>query len=166
LIQWQVGSEQESIQGLDTGLSWLVGTQISGAFMVVCGIYGVSALLNFGVTPMKSRRLYALSWRGIRWSVFWSQNRQLWADPLGGMSLHVTTLCWGAGAVLQFAVLRWAQDNAELSLQQGAYLQAVVALGRRSPLRYTCTRVTSNLPMPTMVGSMRPVRRTLRVFQI
>jgi hypothetical protein len=45
------------------------------------------------------------------------------------MSLHVTTLCWGAGAVLQFAVLRWAQSNADLSLQQGAYLQAVVALG-------------------------------------
>ena len=129
LIQWQVGNGQGLIQGLDIGVSWLVSTQISQAFWVVCGIYGVSALLNFGVTPMKSRRLYALSWRGIRWSVFWTQNRQLWADPLGGMSLHVTTLCWGAGAVLQFAVLRWAQDNADLSLQQGAYLQAVVALG-------------------------------------
>jgi hypothetical protein len=45
------------------------------------------------------------------------------------MSLHVTTLCWGVGAVLQFAVLTWAQTNANLSLQQGAYLQAVVALG-------------------------------------
>lgn len=33
------------------------------------------------------------------------------------------------GAVLQFAVLVWAQKNAGLTLQQGAYLQAVVALG-------------------------------------
>jgi hypothetical protein len=129
LIQWQLGFEQGPALGRDTGSHWLVGTQIREAFWVVCGIYGVSALLNFGVTPLKSRRQHALSWRGIRWSVFWTQNRQLWADPLGGMSLHVTTLCWGAGAVLQFAVLRWAQSNADLSLQQGAYLQAVVALG-------------------------------------
>ena len=129
LIQWQLGSGPGAIQQLDTGAKWLVGTQILEAFGVVCAIYGVSALLNMGVTPLKSRRQYALSWQSIRWSVFWRQNRQLWADPLGGMSLHVTTLCWGAGAVLQFAVLRWAQSNADLSLQQGAYLQAVVALG-------------------------------------
>jgi hypothetical protein len=45
------------------------------------------------------------------------------------MSLYVTTLCWGVGAVLQFAVLVWARQNADLNLQQGAYLQAVVALG-------------------------------------
>jgi len=65
----------------------------------------------------------------MRWSLFWKNNLQLWKDPLGGMSLHVTTLSWGVGAVLQFAVLTWAQTNANLSLQQGAYLQAVVALG-------------------------------------
>jgi MFS family permease len=129
LIQWQLGSGAGAIQGLGLGAQWLVGTQIREAFGVVCAIYGVSALLNMGVTPLKSRRLYALTWQGMRWSVFWAKNRQLWADPLGGMSLHVTTLCWGAGAVLQFAVLRWAQSNADLSLQQGAYLQAVVALG-------------------------------------
>jgi LPLT family lysophospholipid transporter-like MFS transporter len=129
LIQWQLGSGPGAIQGLGLGAQWLVGAQIREAFGVVCVIYGVSALLNMGVTPLKSRRLYALTWQGMRWSVFWAKNRQLWADPLGGMSLHVTTLCWGAGAVLQFAVLRWAQSNADLSLQQGAYLQAVVALG-------------------------------------
>jgi LPLT family lysophospholipid transporter-like MFS transporter len=129
LIQWQLGEAAKSFQGLAAGTTWLVESQIRAAFWVVCGIYGLSALLNFGVSAMKSRRQHALSWRGIRWSFFWAQNRQLWADPLGGMSLHVTTLCWGAGAVLQFAVLRWAQSNADLSLQQGAYLQAVVALG-------------------------------------
>jgi hypothetical protein len=130
LIQWQLGSGQGSIQSTDAGaLWWVVDTQIRDAFWVVCGVYGVSAGLNFGVTSLKSRRPQALSWRSIQWSVFWAKNRQLWADPLGGMSLHVTTFCWGAGAVLQFAVLRWAQSNADLSLQQGAYLQAVVALG-------------------------------------
>jgi len=130
LIQWQLGSGPGSIQSTDAGaLWWVVDTQIRDAFWVVCGVYGVSAGLNFGVTSLKSRRPQALSWRSIQWSVFWTKNRQLWADPLGGMSLHVTTFCWGAGAVLQFTVLRWAQSNADLSLQQGAYLQAVVALG-------------------------------------
>ena len=129
LIQWQLGSGQVSWPSWRTGSQWWVDTQVRDAFGVVCGIYGVSALLNMGVAPLKSRRLIPLTWRGLQWSVFWKQNRQLWADPLGGMSLHVTTLCWGSGAVLQFAVLRWAQTHADLTLQQGAYLQAVVALG-------------------------------------
>ncbi|PIT75630.1 lysophospholipid transporter LplT [Limnohabitans sp. G3-2] len=129
LIQWQLGSGQTSWLSWSAGPQWWVGTQVRDAFGVVCGIYGVSALLNMGVSPLKSRRCIPLTWRGLQWSVFWKHNRQLWADPLGGMSLHVTTLCWGSGAVLQFAVLRWAQTNAELTLQQGAYLQAVVALG-------------------------------------
>ena len=129
LIQWQLGSGQVSWPSWRTGSQWWVDTQVCDAFGVVCGIYGVSALLNMGVAPLKSRRLIPLTWRGLQWSVFWKQNRQLWADPLGGMSLHVTTLCWGSGAVLQFAVLRWAQTHADLTLQQGAYLQAVVALG-------------------------------------
>lgn len=129
LIQWQLGSGQVSWPSWRDGSQWWVDTQARDAFGVVCGIYGVSALLNMGVAPLKSRRLMPLTWRGLQWSVFWKQNRQLWADPLGGMSLHVTTLCWGSGAVLQFAVLRWAQTHADLTLQQGAYLQAVVALG-------------------------------------
>lgn len=129
LIQWQLGSGQVSWPSWRDGSQWWVDTQVRDAFGVVCSIYGVSALLNMGVAPLKSRRLIPLSWRGLQWSVFWKQNRQLWADPLGGMSLHVTTLCWGSGAVLQFAVLQWAQTHADLTLQQGAYLQAVVALG-------------------------------------
>jgi hypothetical protein len=41
----------------------------------------------------------------------------------------VTTLSWGVAAVLQFVVLAWAQTQGGLNLQQGAYLQGVVALG-------------------------------------
>jgi LPLT family lysophospholipid transporter-like MFS transporter len=54
---------------------------------------------------------------------------KLWRDPLGGVSLRVTTFSWGVGAVLQFLVLVWAQTQAGLTLQAGAYLQGVVALG-------------------------------------
>mgnify|MGYP000564775079 CR=1 FL=1 len=53
----------------------------------------------------------------------------LWRDPLGGVSLYVTTLYWGVGAVMQFAVLVWAQQTLEMTLKMGAYLQALVAIG-------------------------------------
>jgi MFS family permease len=110
-------------------LQWSVPTRILGALGVVCCIYGISAVLNLGLNRLNAVRHHDLCWRDMRWSLFWHTNRQLWTDPLGSVSLYVTTLCWGVGAVLQFAVLVWAQKNAGLSLQQGAYLQAVVALG-------------------------------------
>jgi MFS family permease len=112
-----------------TGLHVGVSSQVLGAFAVVASVYGVSALFNMGVGTQQVQPCQPLSWAAMRWSVFWRHNRQLWSDPLGGLSLYVTTLCWGVGAVLQFAVLVWAHKNAGLTLQQGAYLQALVALG-------------------------------------
>jgi MFS family permease len=107
-----------------------VHTDLWPAFGVVCAIYGVSACLNLGLSAMDAQRpRQALRWQSVQWSLFWQNNRQLWSDPLGGLSLKVTTLCWGVGAVLQFAVLAWAQSSMGLSLQEGAYLQALVALG-------------------------------------
>ncbi len=55
--------------------------------------------------------------------------RTLWKDRLGQISLAVTTLFWGAGATLQFIVLKWAESARGMSLSQGAILQAVVAVG-------------------------------------
>ena len=34
----------------------------------------------------------------------------LWRDKLGQISLATTTLFWGAGATLQFIVLKWARS--------------------------------------------------------
>ena len=53
----------------------------------------------------------------------------LWRDRLGQISLAVTTLFWGAGATLQFIVLRWADDHLHLTLDKAAVLQGVFALG-------------------------------------
>jgi hypothetical protein len=55
--------------------------------------------------------------------------RTLWNDRLGQISLAVTTLFWGAGATLQFIVLKWAESALGMTLSQGAILQAVVAFG-------------------------------------
>ena len=53
----------------------------------------------------------------------------LWRDKLGQISLAVTTLFWGAGATLQFIVLKWAESNLSLGLSDATSLQGVVAVG-------------------------------------
>ena len=53
----------------------------------------------------------------------------LWLDRLGQVSLAVTTLFWGAGATLQFIVIRWAEVALHLDLSKSSMLQGVVAIG-------------------------------------
>lgn len=92
-------------------------------------LYSLAALLNLRVPT--SGALYPKTvFRPVPLAQdFWRGQRRLWADPQGALSMAVTTLFWGAAAVLQFAVLRWAADVLGLGLDRGAYLQAVVALG-------------------------------------
>ena len=139
LIGWSVRPEVASFSFLwgDARLD----SRALAAFAVVSLVYVLSALLNAGLGPLGALGVqHALHWRDMRWSVFAKINLALWRDPLGGLSLYVTTLSWGVGAVLQFAVLAWAQNMAGLTLQQGAYLQALVAIG-------------------VMVGALRASRR-------
>lgn len=109
--------------------NWLVETQIGFGLGVICLLYVFSSVLNTGMSALRSPLHPAWSWADMRWSAFWRNHLDLWRDPLGGVSLRVTTLSWGVGAVLQFLVLVWAQTQAGLTLQAGAYLQALVALG-------------------------------------
>jgi LPLT family lysophospholipid transporter-like MFS transporter len=115
--------------GVEVKTSWWVQTELVSGLALVCLLYGLSALSNLGVMAMRPKLAHALVWRDFRWLPFWQNNQQLWADTLGRVSLRVTTLSWGVGAVLQFVVLVWAQTHGGLTLQQGAYLQGVVALG-------------------------------------
>jgi len=109
------------------------GAGLAAAFAVVLALYGLSTLINLrlrGGAAAGPRR----GWRAIHplalWREFDAANRALWADRFGGgLSLAVTTLFWGAAAVLQFAVLRWATDRLGLTLAGAAVLQAAVAVG-------------------------------------
>jgi len=53
----------------------------------------------------------------------------LWRDRLGQISLAVTTLFWGAGATLQFIVIKWSEAALHLDLSKASMLQGVVAIG-------------------------------------
>jgi LPLT family lysophospholipid transporter-like MFS transporter len=60
---------------------------------------------------------------------FWHAFTTLWRDPQGQVSLAVTTLFWGAGATLQFVVLRWAGIKLGLDEQSATKLIAILAVG-------------------------------------
>lgn len=53
----------------------------------------------------------------------------LWRDKVGQISLAVTTLFWGAGAVVQLVVLKWGMDHLGLKLEDATNLMGVAAVG-------------------------------------
>lgn len=90
----------------------------------------------------------------------------LWKDKLGQISLAVTTLFWGAGATLQFIVLKWAEKSLHLPLDKAAILQGVVAVGvalgavaaaRFIPLKKSLTVMPMGIAMGFIVMVMTQV---------
>ena len=107
----------------------LVSTPFEAAVMVVGVLYLIAAGFNFYVPdtgvdhkPLKNNPIYLIH-------DFNHCLRLLWRDKLGQISLAVTTLFWGAGATLQFIVIKWAEHNLGMNLSQASMLQGVVALG-------------------------------------
>ena len=101
----------------------------AAALIALWMVYGLAALLNLRVPDSGVR--YAQRPLAPRALVrdFAAANRRLWSDPAGSLSLAVTTLFWGVGATLQFAVLKWAVEVLGLTLEKAAYLQGAVAVG-------------------------------------
>ena len=60
---------------------------------------------------------------------FWHCFKLLWKDPLGQVSLAVTTLFWGTGATLRLLVLTWAAIALHYDISAAAKLTAWVAVG-------------------------------------
>ncbi|HTT13383.1 MAG TPA: lysophospholipid transporter LplT [Burkholderiaceae bacterium] len=105
------------------------GSGLVLSLALVSSIYALAALLNVGIAS--PRASYGRSPRAPLALArdFLRANVTLWRDRAGGLSLAVTTLFWGTGATLQFAVLRWAVDVLGLPLHKAAYLQAIAAVG-------------------------------------
>ena len=60
---------------------------------------------------------------------FYISLKKLWLDPLGQLSLVITTLFWGAGATLRLVVIAWAAFALSFGLDRATLLTAMVALG-------------------------------------
>ncbi|ABP34134.1 lysophospholipid transporter LplT [Polynucleobacter asymbioticus] len=106
-----------------------IDTPAESAILIIMMIYVIAALINLKI-PDTGARYVSQKTNPIElikdFSVCF---KTLWNDRLGQISLAVTTLFWGAGATLQFIVIKWAQVALHMTLSQGAILQAISAVG-------------------------------------
>jgi len=110
--------------------AWLgSASRFNASLLSLLLLYGMAAWLN-RLIPDSGVRYAKHGWHvRLVWKSFAQDHLKLWRDPLGSISLSVTTLFWGVGATLQLLVLAWAQSALNLSLAQAAYLQGATALG-------------------------------------
>ncbi len=110
---------------IDTGIN----TVSEMTICIVAVLYLIAAVINLYVphTGVDHKPLKKNPWYLIH--EFNHCLVLLWRDRLGQISLAVTTLFWGAGATLQFIVIKWSETSLHLDLSKSSMLQGVVALG-------------------------------------
>jgi MFS family permease len=142
-----------------------VNTPAEAAMLVIMAIYVVAALFNLRIPDTGAR--YPRQERGPIKLVtdFADCFLVLWRDKLGQISLAVTTLFWGAGATLQFIVLKWAEVSLSMSLSEAAILQAVVAVGVAAGAIFAASRVPLKKSLTVLpVGIMMGIAVMLMAF--
>lgn len=147
----------------------LISTPLEAALVVVMVLYIVATLFNLFIpdTGVRYARQAANPFVLIR--DFTGCCKTLWADRLGQISLGITTLFWGAGAVLQFLVIYWAEVSLHLPLDKAAVIPAVsaigiafgaVAAGKFVPLKKSLSVMPFGIAMGFVVMSMTMVHST------
>lgn len=119
MLQWW------DVPFIDTGID----TPPQLAITIIVGLYFCAALFNLYIPnvaidhkPMSRNPAFLLK-------EFWHDFKLLWRDPLGQVSLAVTTLFWGTGATLRLIVLGWAAVALHYDFSSAAQLTAWVAIG-------------------------------------
>ncbi len=146
---------------------WLINSMATPStllvgMLILVAMNAMATLLSIGVADSGARYEKHSIHPVELFLRFCRENMILWRDPLGGLSMTVTTLLWGVGATLQLMVLRWANESLGVSLAQAAYLQGVTALGviagaimaSRFVHLYQSTRL---LPIGVLIGMLIPV---------
>jgi len=122
---------------VDTGID----TPAESAILIIMMIYIVAALINLKIPDTGARYVSQKANPIALIKDFSVCFKTLWKDRLGQISLAVTTLFWGAGATLQFIVIKWAQVSLHMNLSQGAILQAISAVGVAGGAMWAASRV-------------------------
>ena len=110
---------------IDTGID----TPGEAALSVVMVIYLTAAFFNLYIPDTGARYEKQLTNPIKLIAGFGKAFTALWKDKLGQISLAVTTLFWGAGAALQFIILKWAESHLGMRLDKAALMQGIVAIG-------------------------------------
>jgi LPLT family lysophospholipid transporter-like MFS transporter len=119
MLQWW------DVPFIDTGID----TPPELAIAIIMAIYFTAAMFNLYIPrlaidhkPLSRSPIFLLR-------EFWHCFKLLWKDPLGQVSLAVTTLFWGTGATLRLLVLSWAAIALHYDMAHAAALTAWVAVG-------------------------------------
>ena len=136
------------IPRIDTGID----TPPEAAILVISLFYLIAAAFNLRIPDTGARYHHQPRNPVVMLKDFAVCFLTLWRDKLGQISLAVTTLFWGAGATLQFIVLRWAERSLEMPLSQGAILQGIVAVGVALGA--------------VLAGRLVPLKQSLRVLPV
>ncbi len=125
---------------------FMISPKITGTALHQWGLDGLVSVPEFAIIVIMFLYLFA-AWFNLHIPVvaidhkpprknpvfllydFWHSFKLLWKDPLGQVSLAVTTLFWGVGATLRLVVLAWAAFNLKFDLTHATQLTAVVAVG-------------------------------------
>lgn len=99
------------------------------AIAVITVLYLLAAIVNLFIPRLPIDHRLASKKPGFVLHDFWHSFVLLWKDPLGQVSLAVTTLFWGVGATLRLMIIAWAALNLTFELDKATQLTGLVALG-------------------------------------
>jgi MFS family permease len=147
---------------IDTGIN----TPTKGQLAVLIGVYALAAGFNLRIPDTGARYEHQERNPARLIADFADCSATLWKDKLGQISLAVTTLFWGAGATLQFIVLKWAERSLHMPLDKATSLIGVVAIGvavgaaaaaKMIPLKKSLTVIPLGIIMGLVVTAMTMV---------
>ena len=107
----------------------LAGKDPYFAMWIITGLYIAAAFFNYFIPKLPIEHKLEKKSLTYMFKDFSHAFFALWKDPLGQLSLAVTTLFWGAGATLRLVVLAWAALALEFNIEQSTQLIATVAIG-------------------------------------
>jgi MFS family permease len=107
----------------------VLDTSPEAAIVVIFLFYAAAAVINLYIPRVAVDHKLPKRTPWFILQDFWSSLLRLWRDPLGQVSLAVTTLFWGAGATLRLIVLAWGVAALHISPSTATQLTAVTAVG-------------------------------------
>ena len=160
-----IGDHVVMLFGLPDGLLSPLGAnaQPKLAIMVILVLYLAAAIFNIFIPHLPIEHQLEGRSPGLLIVDFWRGFWRLWKDPLGQVSLAVTSLFWGSGTTLRFIILAWATSALGMDLERGTQLTALVAVGlalgailaaKFIPLEHTVKVLPLGVVMGAVVMSM------------
>ena len=150
------------VPGIETGINTPTRAQLA----VLIFVYALAAGFNLRIPDTGARYEHQERNPARLIADFADCSATLWKDKLGQISLAVTTLFWGAGATLQFIVLKWAERSLHMPLDKATSLIGVVAIGvavgaamaaKMIPLKKSLTVIPLGIIMGLVVTAMTMV---------